>query len=75
MGITGAQDGIELFSGRAEFALVDDGMAPPRAAQGGARIGISRGVEHPWRWFVPGNQYVSKRQGVQASPAGTTPTL
>jgi DNA-3-methyladenine glycosylase len=61
MGITGAQNGIKLYSGRAAFSLVDDGMAPPRAAQAGPRIGISRGAEHPWRWFVPGNEYVSKR--------------
>jgi DNA-3-methyladenine glycosylase len=62
MGITGAQNGIELFSGRAEFSLVSDGMAPPRDAQAGPRIGISRGVEHPWRWYVPDSEYVSKRQ-------------
>ena len=61
MGITGAQDGIELFSGRAEFSLVSDGMAPPRDIQGRARIGISRGVDHPWRWYVPDSGYVSKR--------------
>lgn len=61
MGITGAQDGIELFSGSAAFSLVSDGMAPPRTVQGCTRIGISRGVEHPWRWFVPDSEYVSKR--------------
>jgi DNA-3-methyladenine glycosylase len=61
MGITGAQNGIELFSGRAGFSLVGDGTPPPRDAQAGPRIGISRAVEHPWRWYVPGNEYVSKR--------------
>ncbi|MHB8448612.1 MAG: DNA-3-methyladenine glycosylase, partial [Rudaea sp.] len=61
MGITGAQDGIELFSSGAEFSLVSDGMAPPRNAQAGPRIGISRGVEHLWRWYVPDSEYVSKR--------------
>ena len=61
MGITGAVNGIELFSGRAEFSLVGDGMVPPRDAQVGTRIGISRGMEHPWRWCVSGNEFVSKR--------------
>lgn len=61
MGITGAQNGIELFSCRAAFSLVGDGTAPPRDVQGSARIGISRGVEHPWRWYVPDNEYVSRR--------------
>jgi DNA-3-methyladenine glycosylase len=75
MGITGVQNGIKLYSGRATFSLVSDGMPPPRAVQAGPRIGISRGVEHPWRWFVPGNDHVSKREGMQATPVGATPTL
>jgi len=61
MGIAGAQDGIELFSGAEAFSVVSDGMAPPPDLQGRARIGISRGTEHPWRWYVPGNEHVSKR--------------
>jgi DNA-3-methyladenine glycosylase len=61
MGITGAQDGIELFSGKTEFSIVSDGMAPPTDVQGRARIGITRGVEHLWRWYVEGNVNVSRR--------------
>jgi DNA-3-methyladenine glycosylase len=60
MGISGAQDGIELFSGKAEFSVVSDGMVPPADVQGRARVGISRGVEHLWRWYVAGNEHVSK---------------
>jgi 3-methyladenine DNA glycosylase Mpg len=61
MGITGAVNGIELYSGRAQFSLVGDGTPPPHDAQASPRIGISRGVEHPWRWCVPDNAFVSKR--------------
>ena len=60
LGISGMHDGAELFSGRAPFAIVSDGVAPPERLTGSRRIGISRGIEHPWRWFVPGNEHVSK---------------
>jgi len=59
-GIVGAHDGIALYTGRAPFAIVDDGMPPPLGLVGTPRIGISRAVERPWRWFVPGNAHVSK---------------
>jgi len=67
LGITGAHDGIALFTGDAPFAVVDDGTPPPRGVQGSPRIGISRGQEHPWRWYVPGNVHVSKASGADAS--------
>lgn len=59
MGITGIQDGIDLVEAREGYAILDDGMAPPKHAVGGPRIGISAGKEHPWRWYVAGNPYVS----------------
>jgi len=60
LGIVGAHDGITLYTRRAPFAIVDDGTPPPSGLVGTPRIGISRAVEHPWRWFVPGNTHVSK---------------
>jgi len=59
LGITGAQNGIDLVGARDGYAIVDDGMAPPKALTGTPRIGIRVGVEHPWRWVVPNNRYVS----------------
>lgn len=59
MDISGAQNGIDLVEGREGFTIVDDGTAPPRNVLGGPRIGISVGKDHPWRWSVPGNRYVS----------------
>jgi len=61
MGITGAQDGIDLVSARDGFTIVDDGMPPPPRPAVGERIGISRAKELLWRWHVPGNEHVSKR--------------
>jgi len=60
LGISGSDDGIALYSGTAAFAVVSDGMQPPSDRTGHRRIGISRAVEHPWRWFVAGNEHVSR---------------
>jgi DNA-3-methyladenine glycosylase len=59
LGISGAQDGIDLVGADDGFTIVSDGMAPPRKLAGGPRIGISLGKDLPWRWYVPGNRYVS----------------
>jgi DNA-3-methyladenine glycosylase len=60
MGITGAQDGVDLVSGHEGFAIVSDGLAPPANPVGSKRIGITRAAEHPWRWYVADNKHVSK---------------
>lgn len=59
MGISGAQNGLDLVSAGDGFTIVDDGMAPPKARAGSLRIGISVGKDFPWRWNVPDNRYVS----------------
>ncbi|KVL33641.1 3-methyladenine DNA glycosylase [Burkholderia territorii] len=59
LGITGAQDGVDLVAGLEGFAIVDDGMAPPANLTGGPRVGIRVGQDLPWRWSVPGNRHVS----------------
>lgn len=57
--ITRAQDGDDLVRGR--YRIADDGIAPPLDAVVGPRIGITRAIKAPWRWYVPGNAHVSKR--------------
>jgi DNA-3-methyladenine glycosylase len=59
LGITGADDGTNLRAG--PFRLLDDGMPPPGAPLAGPRIGISRAIDEPWRWRVPGSRFVSGR--------------
>jgi DNA-3-methyladenine glycosylase len=61
LSITGANDGADLVLGDQGFKILDDGMAAPRVATASPRIGISKGVEHPWRWHVEGNPHVSRR--------------
>src|SRR3569623_700588 len=46
LGSGGAHDGIARYTGRAPFAIVDDGTPPPTDLVGTPRIGISRAVEH-----------------------------
>jgi len=59
MGIARAQNGIDLVEAIEGYAILDDGVAPPRGVVGGLRVGISVGVDFPWRWSVPNNRYVS----------------
>ena len=64
-GLTGAHDGIDLVrpaAGGDGLVLADDGTPPPDRPAQGVRIGLGtgRGDEHPWRWWVDGNPYVSR---------------
>jgi DNA-3-methyladenine glycosylase len=60
LGITGAQDGIDLVSGNGGLRIVDDGTPPPAEPVVTGRVGISRAVDEPWRWYVPGDPNVSR---------------
>ncbi len=59
MGITGADDGADLTTGTDGFQLLRDPSAPVMELRASPRIGISKAVEEPWRWFVDGNRHVS----------------
>lgn len=59
LGIDGEQDGIDLVSATDGYTVVVDGVAPPANIASGPRIGISVAKDFPWRWYVPGNRYVS----------------
>ncbi len=67
MGITGAADGLDLIRQEQGITVVDDGTPPPLEPGNGPRIGISKAVDHPWRWFVEGNPHVSRMPRRRAS--------
>lgn len=73
LGITGADGGADLLARRARRAqgaemdaasagvrLLDDGTPPPEHPGQGKRIGISVAKDLPWRFWVPGDENVSR---------------
>ena len=75
LGITGADNGVDLVgrtrpaasvspSGRVGPAgrvrLLDDGTPPPEIPARGRRIGIRVATEEPWRFWVAGEESVSR---------------
>jgi DNA-3-methyladenine glycosylase len=59
LGIDGTFDGTDLVDGAVRIA--DDGVPPPPVPGVSTRVGISKAVERPWRWFVAGDPNVSRR--------------
>jgi DNA-3-methyladenine glycosylase len=61
LGITRAENAADLTTGAHGVWIADDGTAPPIEPANGVRIGISAGIDHLWRWWVPGDPNVSRR--------------
>jgi DNA-3-methyladenine glycosylase len=59
LGIAGSLNGADLVTGDLGIRLVDDGTPPPARPGRGPRVGITRAVEVPWRWWVAGDPCVS----------------
>lgn len=60
LGITGEDDGADLCVAGARVRLLRDAVGPPAEPAAGARIGITRAVDRPWRFHVPGHPGVSR---------------
>jgi DNA-3-methyladenine glycosylase len=59
LAIDGAHDGVDLLE-PCGIAIVDDGVPPPASPARTTRVGITKGVEHRWRWYVPDDPNVSR---------------
>ncbi len=61
LGIGRDDDGADLLRGG--LGIFDDDVAPPRRPGRSTRIGLApgKGEASRWRWFVTGNEHVSKR--------------
>ena len=71
LGITGKLNGADLVTVDRGVWVADDGVPPPAKPAMTPRVGISKGREHPWRWHVLGNPYVSRAP--RLPPANLTP--
>lgn len=60
LGIGAEHDGIDLVT-HPSLTIVDPGGAPPGSIVQTTRIGLSKGAESPWRWYVEGDPNVSRR--------------
>jgi len=63
LSVDGSFDGVDLCVESSPLVLLDDGTPPPRTPACSGRIGITRSVEWPWRWFVADNPFVSNPPG------------
>ncbi|HET6457042.1 MAG TPA: DNA-3-methyladenine glycosylase, partial [Armatimonadota bacterium] len=52
------QDGLDLTN--SELMIVDDGWKPSEIITA-TRIGIRLAADRPWRFYVSGNPYVSRK--------------
>jgi DNA-3-methyladenine glycosylase len=63
LSVDGTFDGMDLCVESSPLVLADDDTAPPGSPACSGRVGITRAVEWPWRWFVADNPFVSRPPG------------
>ena len=61
LGVDGESSGTDVTRARGAIRVVDDDVAPPVRPVCTTRVGLSRGGDLPWRWYVPGDLNVSRR--------------
>lgn len=60
MGISGADDGLDLLAKGSRFALRRAVATPTHDVHATPRIGISKAVDAPWRWVLRGSRFLSR---------------
>jgi len=65
MGLDRSFDGADLVAMDRGVAIVSDGSPPPPDPVVGPRIGISKAIDLPWRWYVRHHAHVSVKRSVR----------
>ena len=60
LAITGADDGADVVTGDRGIRILDDGTPPPDDPGVSLRIGLTAGADLPWRWYVRGEENLSR---------------
>lgn len=58
--IDGTCNGVDLLTSDRGITIFDDGTPPPQTPAISTRIGISKGADLAWRWYVPGVSSLSR---------------
>ena len=66
LGLNRSHNGADFVTDDS-VGIFDDGCRPPEIPGRSARVGITVGIERPWRFFVPGNRCVSRGRPSVAS--------
>ncbi len=60
-GLDGTHDGLDLTRAEQGVTILDDGWEAGGAPVQTVRVGITRAVERPWRWYLADDPHVSRR--------------
>ena len=60
LGIDGNDDGADLLSEQSPIRILDDGVSPPKQPGRSTRIGLAKGADLSWRWYVEGDPNLSR---------------
>ena len=60
LGISGGDDGADVCDPAGRLRLERDDVAAPERPVATTRVGISRAVDRPWRFVVPGHRGASR---------------
>ncbi len=63
LGLTGAENGMSLLDRRSALSLIVAGRQSSVQPQAGPRVGITKAVELPWRFWLDGEPSVSSFRG------------
>jgi DNA-3-methyladenine glycosylase len=63
LGLDGTFDGADVTGADPRIRLLDDGTSPDADPVVSTRVGLSRGVDLPWRFHVHGDPNVSRPSG------------